>query len=52
MQGRDPGNLSNLPKWLKPSPSIPSLAKEVGVVVWDFKEEVGNSHRDGKANIC
>ena len=28
MQGRDPGNLSNLPKWLKPSQQILSSAKD------------------------
>lgn len=30
----------------------PSWAKEKGeVVVWDFKEQEGNSHRDGKTNV-
>lgn len=23
-----------------------------GIVVWDFKEQEGNSYGDGKANIC
>ena len=41
IHGRDPGKMSHLPKWLKPSPYIPYSAKDIRgcfwVVAWDFR---------------
>ena len=38
-------------KQTKDSPSLAKDKKDMGGVVWDFKEEEGNLERDGKANI-